>query len=59
MADICKGAMGGAYEFANIASANLRQKDDAWNPTIGGFCAGTMLGLRCKRSTVEGITARC
>jgi len=43
-----QGTMGGAYEFAKTASANLRQKDDVWNPTIGGFCAGTMLGLRCK-----------
>ncbi|GAB7344745.1 hypothetical protein MBLNU457_3215t1 [Dothideomycetes sp. NU457] len=40
------GAMGGAYEFARTASANLREKDDVWNPTIGGFFAGTMLGLR-------------
>lgn len=39
--------MGGAYEFAKTASANLRQKDDSWNPAIGGFFAGTMLGLRC------------
>jgi len=46
--DGLQGAMGGAYEFAKTASANLRQKDDVWNPTIGGFCAGTMLGLRCK-----------
>ncbi|KAF1352079.1 hypothetical protein BDV97DRAFT_367877 [Delphinella strobiligena] len=40
------GAMGGAYEFAKCASANLRQKDDSWNPAIGGFLAGSMLGLR-------------
>ncbi|GAM83202.1 hypothetical protein ANO11243_011880 [Dothideomycetidae sp. 11243] len=40
------GAMGGAYEFAKLASANLREKDDIWNPTIGGFFSGTMLGLR-------------
>ena len=39
--------MGGAYEFTKNASANLREKDDAWNPTFGGFFAGTMLGLRC------------
>ncbi|KAL1303260.1 hypothetical protein AAFC00_006674 [Neodothiora populina] len=40
------GAMGGAYEFAKCASANLRRKDDAVNPAIGGFFAGSMLGLR-------------
>lgn len=39
--------MGGAYEFTKCASANLREKDDTLNPTIGGFVAGSMLGLRC------------
>ncbi|MCJ1364214.1 hypothetical protein MMC16_003323 [Acarospora aff. strigata] len=39
-------AMGGTYEFAKTASANLREKNDSWNPTIGGFLAGTMMGLR-------------
>ena len=39
--------MGGAYEFSKNASANLREKDDAYNPAIGGFFAGTMMGLRC------------
>ncbi|KAI9717371.1 MAG: hypothetical protein M1812_004723 [Candelaria pacifica] len=39
-------AMGGTYEFAKTASANLREKDDSWNPTIGGFLGGAMLGLR-------------
>jgi len=39
--------MGGAYEFTKNASANLREKDDAYNPAIGGFFAGTMMGLRC------------
>lgn len=39
--------MGGAYEFTKLASANLREKDDAWNPTFGGLAAGTMLGLKC------------
>lgn len=39
--------MGGAYEFTKNASANLREKDDAYNPALGGFMAGTMLGLRC------------
>ncbi|KAK4990877.1 hypothetical protein LTR66_005367 [Elasticomyces elasticus] len=39
-------AMGGAYEFTKTASANLRRKQDAWNPAIGGFFAGSMLGLK-------------
>lgn len=39
--------MGGAYEFTKCASANLREKEDTLNPTIGGFVAGSMLGLRC------------
>ncbi|KAK1040194.1 hypothetical protein LTS16_010583 [Friedmanniomyces endolithicus] len=40
-------AMGGAYEFTKNASANLREKDDAYNPAVGGFFAGTLMGLRC------------
>ena len=40
-------AMGGAYEFVSTASANLREKDDSWNPSIGGFFAGSVIGLRC------------
>lgn len=39
-------AMGGTYEFFRKASANLREKDDTYNEAIGGFVAGTMLGLR-------------
>lgn len=45
--------MGGAYEFTKIAAANLREKDDTWNSTIGGFFSGTMLGLRCKDSAAQ------
>ncbi|MCJ1224148.1 hypothetical protein MMC12_000792 [Toensbergia leucococca] len=41
-------AMGGTYQFARVASANLREKDDSWNPTIGGFVAGSVLGLRIR-----------
>ena len=41
-------AMGGSYEFFKTASANLREKDDAYNASIGGFVAGSMLGLRCE-----------
>ena len=39
--------MGGAFEFSKTASANLRQKDDAYNSAVGGFFSGSMLGLRC------------
>ncbi|KAI9807763.1 MAG: hypothetical protein M1825_005068 [Sarcosagium campestre] len=39
-------AMGGAHEFVSNASANLRQKDDSWNQTFGGFFAGAILGLK-------------
>ena len=39
--------MGGAYEFVRRAAANLRETEDSWNPTMGGFAAGAFLGLRC------------
>ncbi|KAL8735557.1 MAG: hypothetical protein Q9166_000725 [cf. Caloplaca sp. 2 TL-2023] len=39
-------AIGGTYEFAQIAAANLREKDDAWNPAIGGFFGGGIVGFR-------------
>ena len=41
-------AMGGTFEFVRIASANLREKDDSWNPAIGGFFAGGILGMKCQ-----------
>jgi hypothetical protein len=40
--------MGGTYEFTRIASANLREKDDSLNTAIGGFLAGSIMGLRCE-----------
>lgn len=40
-------AVGGTFEFARIASANLREKNDSWNSAIGGFLAGGIIGLRC------------
>ena len=40
-------AMGGSYMFVRNAAANLREKEDSWNPTIGGFVAGAILGTRC------------
>ncbi|KAJ5679681.1 NADH-ubiquinone oxidoreductase [Penicillium macrosclerotiorum] len=41
-------AMGGTYEFAKTASANLREKEDPWNTAIGGFFSGAILGLRAR-----------
>ncbi|TID14435.1 Threonine-tRNA ligase [Venturia nashicola] len=38
-------AMGASYAFASTVSANLRQKNDSWNVAVGGFLAGSMVGL--------------
>ena len=46
--DLREAAMGGTYEFVSTASANLREKNDTWNPTVGGFFAGSVMGLKCK-----------
>jgi hypothetical protein len=46
--------MGGSYMFVRHAAANLREKDDFWNPTIGGFVAGAILGTRCMLSLMPG-----
>ena len=40
-------AMGGAFEFTRLAAANLREKDDSWNPAIGGFFGGAVAGMKC------------
>jgi hypothetical protein len=45
--------MGGTYEFTRFASANLREKDDAVNTAIGGFLAGSIMGIRGKISTAN------
>ncbi|KAK8082802.1 hypothetical protein PG996_001583 [Apiospora saccharicola] len=37
------------YMFAKDASANLREKDDTWNTTIGAFLGGGVLGLKSGR----------
>ncbi|APA14137.1 hypothetical protein sscle_12g089070 [Sclerotinia sclerotiorum 1980 UF-70] len=39
-------AIGGTYEFTKYASANLREKNDTYNTAIGGFLAGSVLGLK-------------
>ncbi|KAI4153286.1 MAG: hypothetical protein L6R39_001618 [Caloplaca ligustica] len=41
-------AIGGTYEFARTAAANLREKDDSYNQAIGGFFAGGIVGLRMR-----------
>jgi hypothetical protein len=56
MADLSTAAMGGTYEFVRFASANLREKDDSLNPAIGGFLAGSIMGLRGKEAHE---TVRC
>jgi hypothetical protein len=38
--------MGGTYSFVRTASANLRETDDTYNTALGGFFAGSILGLR-------------
>lgn len=38
--------MGFAYAFTKNVTANIREKDDAWNPATGGFFAGSLIGLR-------------
>ncbi|KAK4154311.1 hypothetical protein C8A00DRAFT_32911 [Chaetomidium leptoderma] len=42
-------AVGGAFEFTRLASANLREKEDYVNDGIGGFVAGAVLGLKTGR----------
>lgn len=46
IADTTPAAMGGTYAFVSTASANLRQKNDPYNPGLGGFFAGALVGLR-------------
>jgi len=37
--------MGGTYQFVKTASANLRERNDWYNDSLGGFCAGSLVGL--------------
>ncbi len=39
-------AMGGTYSFVRAASANLRETNDTYYTALGGFFAGSILGLR-------------
>lgn len=45
--------MGGTYEFVKTASANLREKDDSWNTALGGFFAGSVMGLKGTLSNIR------
>ncbi|KAI4143221.1 MAG: hypothetical protein LQ341_002972 [Variospora aurantia] len=47
-AHILAAAIGGTFEFARVAAANLREKDDAYNQAIGGFFAGGIVGFRMR-----------
>ncbi|KAI1917412.1 hypothetical protein LOZ39_000404 [Ophidiomyces ophidiicola] len=47
-AALIAATMGGAYEFVKTASANLREKEDHWNATWGGFFAGAAMGLKVR-----------
>ena len=50
--------MGGTYEFTRFASANLRERDDSFNTALGGFFAGSILGLRSKFEGAETQSRR-
>ncbi|KAF6219371.1 hypothetical protein HO133_005197 [Letharia lupina] len=51
-------ASGGTYGFAKAAAANLREKDDSWNPAIGGFLSvrtfPAVLGFGASLAIVQG-----
>lgn len=49
--------MPAVYSFVKDASANLREKDDAWNTTIGAFLGGAVLGLRCTANALTFLRA--
>lgn len=44
LSDHDAAACGGAYQFVTSASANLREKNDFVNHSIGGAVAGALLG---------------
>jgi len=46
-------AMGGTYQFITTATANLREKQDPWNQFLGGFSAGSFIGLRSMYTPVK------
>lgn len=42
----CLAMVGGTFELSKNASANLRQKNDHYNSAVGGFLAGSILGMK-------------
>ncbi|KAK5050338.1 hypothetical protein LTR84_003619 [Exophiala bonariae] len=50
-------AAGGAYQFATSVSANLRQKDDFVNNTIGGAIAGALMGAAKRKAPAVALNA--
>ncbi|KAK5995724.1 NADH-ubiquinone oxidoreductase 21.3 kDa subunit [Cladobotryum mycophilum] len=42
----------GAYAFFSRTVMNLREKEDAWAATFGGFMCGSVLGLPFKRMPI-------
>ncbi|RKF62644.1 NADH-ubiquinone oxidoreductase 21.3 kDa subunit [Golovinomyces cichoracearum] len=44
--DGMKAAVGSIFEFVTAASANLRERNDYLNPTIGGLVSGSLIGLK-------------
>lgn len=41
-------ALATVYSFSKHATANLREKDDAFNTAVAAFLGGATLGLRSK-----------
>ncbi|ODV90021.1 hypothetical protein CANCADRAFT_99630 [Tortispora caseinolytica NRRL Y-17796] len=46
-------ALGTSFQFVSSCSANLREKEDGWNETIGGAAAGCVVAF--KRRTVGAL----
>lgn len=42
------GAVGTAFTLVENVSANLREKESAWNTFLGGAAAGGIMGSTCK-----------
>lgn len=44
--------MGTAFTLVENVSANLREKESAWNTFLGGAAAGGIMGSTCKYTLV-------
>ncbi len=51
--------MGAAYGFSKTAAANLREKEDSYNPAIAGFLAGSAGALRCEQPSPKDKASAC